>query len=69
MLALAYAIPLLILAFVVRWAVSSGIRDAIGVRDSMSRDDGLSAAEILDRHYAAGELTREEYLTIRDDIT
>ena len=69
MLALAYAIPLLILAFVVRWAVSSGIRDAMGVRNSTSRGDGLSAAEILDRRYANGELTREEYLAIRSDIT
>jgi uncharacterized membrane protein len=27
-----------------------------------------SAREALDRRYANGEMTREEYLTIRDDI-
>ena len=27
------------------------------------------ARETLDRRYANGEITREEYLTIRDDIT
>jgi putative membrane protein len=29
---------------------------------------GPSAREALDRRYANGEMTREEYLTIRDDI-
>ena len=28
-----------------------------------------TALEVLDRRYAKGELTREEYLAIREDIT
>ena len=37
-------------------------------RDTTGQD-GVSAEEILERRYANGEITREEYLTIQDDIT
>jgi len=53
---LTLAVPLLVLVllfFLVRRAV---------------RDGEPSASEALDRRYATGELTREAYLTIRDDI-
>ena len=53
-----------------RWAISGGIRDA---RKDVpeARNEGTrsaSARELLDRRYAEGGLTREEYLNIRDDI-
>ena len=36
---------------------------------ALRRQRGGSARDALDRRYASGEITREEYLTIRDDIT
>ncbi|CAN5660572.1 hypothetical protein BH24ACT22_BH24ACT22_19050 [soil metagenome] len=36
---------------------------------SGNADRGHTAPEVLDRRYASGEITQEEYLTIRDDIT
>jgi len=35
---------------------------------SSGGEAGLSTTEVLDRRCASGELTREEYLTIRGDI-
>ena len=46
--------------------LSLSVRDAAG---SSGGEAGLSAAEILDRLYASGELMREEYLKIRGDMT
>ena len=34
-----------------------------------ARGTGASTKETLDRRYASGEITREDYLNIRDDIT
>ena len=65
------AAPVILLAlmcFLVRKAVSGGVRDAAGSVGSSGGEPGVSTSEVLDRHYATGELTREEYLTIRDDI-
>jgi uncharacterized membrane protein len=59
---------LVLLFFVVRKAVSGGARDAVGSGGLNGGESGLSAPEVLDRRYANGEITREEYLTIRDDI-
>ena len=55
-------ILLLALFYVVRRAVEGGVRCAMGGPQT-------SAEEVLRRRYAGGELKREEYLTIRDDIT
>jgi uncharacterized membrane protein len=70
---LSLALPLIFLImlfFLVRKAVSSGVRDAMSSNVSpASRGTEPSASEALDRRYASGELTREKYLTIRGDIT
>ena len=63
------AVPvILLLAFfyVVRRAVEGGVRRAMGGPQTAGE---TSAEEVLRRGYAGGELKREEYLTIRDDIT
>jgi putative membrane protein len=65
---LALLFPLVLLAalyFVVRAAVRSGVSGAMGG----ARGTGASTKETLDRRYASGEITREDYLNIRDDIT
>ncbi len=70
---LSLALPLIfliLLFFLVRKAVSSRVWDAMSSNGSpASRETEPSASEALDRHYASGELSREEYLTIRGDIT
>ena len=63
------AIPVILLValfYVVRQAVHSRVRRAIGGPQTFGE---TSAEEVLRRRYAGGELKREEYLTIRDDIT
>ena len=55
-----------------RWAISGGIRDArvSETPDKRDRDsEATSAREVLDMRYAEGELSQEEYLTIRGDMT
>ena len=55
-----------------RWAISGGIRDARVSETPDKRDRGseaTSAREVLDMRYAEGELSQEEYLTIRGDMT
>ena len=55
-----------------RWAISGGIRDARVSETPDERDRGseaTSAREVLDMRYAEGELSQEEYLTIRGDMT
>jgi len=54
-------------AVVIRWALS-GVHDTPGTEQTV-RDNDDSAEEILNKRYAGGELTREEYLDIRSDIT
>ena len=41
------------------WLIFTAMRKRVG---------GGEARGVLDRRYASGEITREEYLTIRDDI-
>ena len=52
----------------VRRAVSNGIRSEMDDK-SVGREGEPPAEEVLERRYAGGEISREEYLTIRDDIT
>jgi len=67
---LSLALPLILLFFLVRKAVSRGIQDAMSSNGSpANQGTEPSASAALDRHYASGELAREEYLTIRGDIT
>ncbi len=56
-----------ILFFLVKWAVRGGVRSALD-DSGMGRKDESSAAEVLDRRCAGGEITQEEYLAIRGDI-
>ncbi len=66
---LSLALPLIFL-YLMRKAVSSGVWDAMSSNgSSTSLGTEPSASEALDPHYASGELAREEYLTIRGDIT
>ena len=44
-------------------------RNSSAEGDQHGSEDVTSAKEILDERYARGEITQEEYLTIRDDIT
>jgi putative membrane protein len=65
---LALRSPLVLLAalfFVMHAAVRGGVSRAM----SGAQVSGASAKETLDRRYASGEITREDYLNIRDDIT
>ncbi len=65
---LALLFPLVLLAalfFVVRTAVRSGMSRAMM---SGAQGSAASAKETLDRRYASGEITREEYLNVRDDM-
>jgi uncharacterized membrane protein len=56
-----------LIATAVRWALGGSAR---GMERSQNPEDpGPSAQEVLDRRYAAGEVSREEYQIIRDDIT
>lgn len=49
--------------------VAAGIGAAVVVRRSGGRGTGSSTArEILDRRYAEGEIDREEYLQLREDL-
>jgi putative membrane protein len=69
---LSLALPLIFLVllfFLVRRAVSGGVRDAADTGGLNRGEVDLSAPEALDRRYARGEITREEYLTIKDDIS
>lgn len=59
---------LVVLFFLIRWAVSSGVRSAAGDLRGVHEGEA-SAEEMLERRYAGGEISREDYLTIRDDIT
>lgn len=56
-----------LVALAIRWALS-GVHDTPGTEQTV-RDNDDSAEEILNKRYAGGELTREEYLDIRSDIT
>ena len=64
-----YLLFFAVLFVALRWAISGGIRDAgkeaVGAGTKGTRS--ASAREVLDRRYVEGELTREEYLTMRDD--
>ena len=65
---LALLLPLALLAalfFVVRVAVRSGVSRAM----SFPQGTEASTKETPDRRYASGEIKREDYLNIRDDIT
>ncbi len=64
-----------VLTFVVLLAVFLLTFSAIRRRRNRLRElsessaDDASAEETLDKRYANGEISREEYQTIRDDIT
>ena len=62
---LLYLVPmLLILYFIVRWAVAAGIRDTGGTGFPGVR----TARDILDERYARGEIGPEEYGQVRREI-
>jgi uncharacterized membrane protein len=56
-----------LLYLVIKWAVSSALRDiSSAFRDAFARD--LTARQILYERYARGEIGREEYERMRRDI-
>jgi uncharacterized membrane protein len=59
------AAPLILLAvlfYVVRGAVNSGVKRAMGADEPQTFGAGdPSAEEVLQQHYAGGEITREQY--------
>jgi hypothetical protein len=50
-------ILLALLFFLVRKAVSGGVRDVVGTGGLNGGEDGLSASEVLDRRCATREIT------------
>jgi putative membrane protein len=58
-------LPLVVMYFIVRWAVSSGIRDA-GRRTI--EQHLRTPREILNERYARGEIGRDEYERVRRDL-
>ena len=63
-------VSLFLLALLVALTFVVARRFASGSRSFERRKDlEFSATEVPDRRYAKGELMREEYLTIRDNIT
>lgn len=55
-------LPLIAMYFIVRWAVSAGIRDA---SKSGVGQHPRTPLEILDERYARGEIGRDEYEQVR----
>ena len=66
MVSLLYAIPILLIVFAVRWAISGGIRDAAKKTETATGQQ--TARQILDERYARGEIGRDEYEQVRRDI-
>lgn len=66
MVLLLYVAPILLIVVAIRWAISGGIRDA--TKNTEGSSDGRSARRILDERYARGELSRDEYRQVRQDI-
>ncbi|MGI9048398.1 MAG: SHOCT domain-containing protein [Rubrobacteraceae bacterium] len=66
-----YILFFAVLFVALRWAISGGIRDAREVMPEREEKGtgSPSAREVLDRRYAEGGLTREEYLNMRNDMT
>jgi uncharacterized membrane protein len=58
-------LPLVALYFIVRWAVSAGVRDA-GKRTVEQYP--RTPREILDERYARGEIGRDEYEQVCRDL-
>jgi putative membrane protein len=56
------------IVWLVRQVSSDGARSSDHQRPSWSGPTAGSAREDLDRRYARGEISREEYRTIRDDL-
>ena len=66
MVLLLYTMPIVLIVFAVRWAMSGGIRDA--AKKTGTTPGGQTARQILDERYARGEIGRDEYEQVRQDI-
>lgn len=66
MVLLLYVAPIILIVFAVRWAVSGGIRDAAKNTEETSGEQ--PARQALNERYASGEIGRDEYRQIRQDI-
>ena len=62
-----WLVPLLVVivlvAVAIKYLFAGGARS-----NTVSRDDGSRALEVLQERYARGEINREEYLQKRDDL-
>ena len=66
LIALFCAAVIVLIISMLRWVVSGGIRDA--AKKTETTAGGQTARQILDKRYAGGDLTREEYERMRRDI-
>lgn len=64
-----YLLPLVALVLIVRRSLRRSDRAAEEAAAEEAGSRGSQARETLDRRYAEGEVSREEYLEIREDIT
>lgn len=73
LIALFWAVVIVLIISMLRWVVSGGVRDAAKKTETAAGGaggtaGGQTARQILDKRYAGGDLTREEYERMRRDI-
>lgn len=65
LIALFWAVVVVLIISMLRWVVSGGVRDAAKKTETNA---GGTDRQILDKRYAGGEIGRDEYERMRRDI-
>lgn len=78
LIALFWAVVVVLIISMLRWVVSGGVRDAAKKTETAAGGtaegtaggtaSGQTARQILDKRYAGGDIIREEYERMRRDI-
>ena len=66
LIALFWAAMIVLIASVLRWVVSGGVRDATKKTETNAGDQ--TTRRILDERYTRGRISRDEYEQMRRDI-
>lgn len=66
LIALFWAVVIVLAISMLRWVVGGGVRDATKTEETTS--GRRTARQILDERYASGDLARDEYERMRQDI-